>query len=558
MAVLLILIAATLTNAQISTSGRQSPQVLASPTMELFRKSVDLPVEEMQALEQPIDPATYILGPGDLLAVSIRGGIDEVFQARVSPEGQLMIPLAPVLSLSGLTLVEARALIQEQWQSEFPSSEFDVVLIEMRTFRISVVGAVVQPGVYVVSPADRPSTAVILAGGFLSDNYYREVYSTEVKDAKLTYEQYIDRMKPAFASERRAKLIHLDESEEAVDLLRYMNSGDNAYNPNFQDGDRLVIGFGNILDLPLRISGAVNRPGRYEWIEGDKLSDLLEVAGGFLPGAQLDSLLVTRRLDNGSLETNQLDISSGDYESLPLEPGDLVMVRQNGPVEELATITIEGKVVYPGEYGIAVGQTRISDVIKLAGGFSPDAHLLSARILRKRESDDFRKAEAERVANMPDMNRKYVDVQFYFFQTRWKDYDPLAANFVSLFDEGISEEDFLLENGDVIVIPERTTSVLLMGHVKNPGMYPHVDGWNYKDYINHAGGFQPGASKAFVRWVSPAGSVWRTPDNGDEIQAGDMIFVPEKPNRTLFENVRDYMTLVSQLATILIVVITLK
>jgi protein involved in polysaccharide export with SLBB domain len=53
-------------------------------------------------IEKPINPDTYIIGPGDLIGINILSAENISFQIRVGPVGEIMIPLVGILNISGI------------------------------------------------------------------------------------------------------------------------------------------------------------------------------------------------------------------------------------------------------------------------------------------------------------------------------------------------------------------------------------------------------------------------------------------------------------------------
>ncbi len=512
---------------------------------------------EVQALEEPIDPESYILGSGDLLGISFMGGVDEVYEARVSPDGSLITPMFPVLQVGGMTLAEAEKLVQESWGENFPGTDIDVTLIEIRMFRVAVAGAVALPGTYIVTPVDRVSMAIEYAGGLLDEAYWREYFSQEISNARKSLETLKRQYDIKFASKRNAVIYHKDGTSTQVDLLRFERIASSEADPYLKDGDRLVVGFYHEESPSVSISGAVNVPGVYEWTDTDFLDDLVDLAGGTQADANLGAISLTRFNADSLVETREIDISLDGGTAIKLEPGDLILIPRSSVPVKRRSVEVKGEVMFPGEYPIVPGKTRISDVITMAGGFTQDAFIEGSRVIRP-HSDMAREVEAEILFEVDPQRRTDFEEQFLRYNYRLLGYDRLATDFKALYVDGDQSYDLPLREGDVVEVPGNTKSVIMMGQVEKPGLYPYMEGWNYKDYIKAAGGFTKNARPNWTRLVQYNSSIWQKPRSSTEVGPGDLIFVPEAPDELAWDTFREALTVLGQMATIIVVVVTLS
>lgn len=494
---------------------------------------------EVTALEEPIDPATYVLGPGDLLAVSFRGGVDLFQEVRVSPVGTLLLPKVPPLHVGGMTLAAATEMISNRWGEIFPNGRIDVSLVELRTFRVTVAGAVLHPGTYVVSAADRAATLVEKAGGTLEET----------------------------ASHRRATLEHSDGRVEHVDLLRVRNYGSREANPRLTDGARLQVESLRDDALTIQVGGGVDLPGEYEWVPGDRLLDVIEVAGGFVPEGDPGNIQLTRFDETGGEQTRlEFDatrlIESGER-GPEIEPGDLVNVRIRPDRPRRTSVTVTGEVRYPGTYPIVEGVTRLSDIIEAAGGFTAKAYLPAATVWRERDPEDVTSVELARIDSLRLSGRtgiSYFEREFLKFNERALRREYFSVDFGKIFEEGEKalDEDLLLEDDMVVEVPDNPRMVLLLGQVRRPGYYPHHEGYGYKDYVREAGGFLKNGYKSRTRVIKYTSAVWLKPKGHYRIDPGDIILVPEKSEATTWAQFMNIFTLVTQTVTVLALVINIS
>lgn len=116
-------------------------------------------------VEKPIDPNTYILGPGDLLGINILSTKNISLPIRVNPVGEIMIPSVGVLNVNGISLSEARTKISDYVvKTALKNAVINVTLLDIRRFKIQVLGAVHNPGFIYVTPMDKVYDAILQAG----------------------------------------------------------------------------------------------------------------------------------------------------------------------------------------------------------------------------------------------------------------------------------------------------------------------------------------------------------------------------------------------------------
>ncbi|NJO49353.1 MAG: polysaccharide export protein [Leptolyngbyaceae cyanobacterium RM2_2_4] len=106
----------------------------------------------------------YRLGPGDALAATLPFYPELNFQATLDLEGNVIVPLAGVLSVEGLTLQQATDSIQTALNRYVINPQVDLILTAQRPVEVTITGEVVRPGVYPLA-APQLSTALLSAGG---------------------------------------------------------------------------------------------------------------------------------------------------------------------------------------------------------------------------------------------------------------------------------------------------------------------------------------------------------------------------------------------------------
>ncbi|NQU04602.1 MAG: polysaccharide export protein, partial [Calditrichaeota bacterium] len=343
---LISLLVCSLAFGQIPT-GNQDP-------LENLRKLSDTRSASTIALEATVDPAKYVLGPGDKLTLSIWGDIELTFKLNVSPEGSVSIPAIGSVKISGLTIADAEKLLIEKSRSSYSKADISLELIGIRMMKVSISGAVKEPGVYTISAIDRLSSLIQLAKGLYDPEV--EILPEVIKDErKALIEQEMklfvgEALKP---STRKIVIIDLDNKTANVDYLRYQRTGNLKYNPILKGGDQISVKRMDSGVGVIQVFGAVMIPGEYEFVDGDNLSGIIEIAGGFQSGALLSEIAILR-FEDGNTKRIYVDLSNvaSDNGGYLIRNDDRIFVRRQLSYRQKYHVEIKGEVNFPGTYPI--------------------------------------------------------------------------------------------------------------------------------------------------------------------------------------------------------------
>lgn len=299
----------------------------------------------------------------------------------------------------------------------------------------------------------------------------------------------------------------------------------------------------------ISISGAVQAPGMYPLFEGSTVAGLIAAAGGVLDSAYLLSaeLRHIRQQDNGTMETDYREIdliSAFDNPSqYLLSSRDHVTVRNIPDWNPTESMTITGEVEFPGEYLIQPGET-LADVVKRAGGFTPDAFVSGAIFTRvevaKREADraqafsrQIRTTYASRLLTEETPNstlQEIVEVTETLDQFEGK--GRLLID-LPLALAGDTAANLEVENGDVLVIPVYNPTVTVVGEVLEARSHSYDSNYGVSDYIGLSAGLTVRADDSAIYVVKANGSVaqlnnnwWRFDGSKAQVEPGDTVIVP--------------------------------
>lgn len=108
----------------------------------------------------------YRIGPEDVLQISVFSNEALSRTVPVRPDGMISLPLINDVKAAGLTPMELREALIKKLVEFVPSPEVAVIVTEVRSFKISVIGQVMKPGRYDLKSAATIVDALALAGGF--------------------------------------------------------------------------------------------------------------------------------------------------------------------------------------------------------------------------------------------------------------------------------------------------------------------------------------------------------------------------------------------------------
>ena len=427
--------------------------------------------------------------------------------------------------------------------------------------RIIIKGAVFRPGPYALKDDITVKKLIDLADGLTGDAF--------------TGRALLTRMYPNYSIETLSLNLEKILSGEMEDV-------------KLQKEDVLQIN--SIYDFEeekfVRITGEVNNPGVYRFSDNFSLKDLIFQAKGLKKAAKGGTAFISRRPPQQSayaqIETEQLAItdnlkvSSNEY---LLRPFDHVTIRKNPSYFEEKSIQILGQVNLPGTYPIESADERISDVIGKANGLNEFAYPAGATLIRKSEFNRNSNDQQEKKSNLLNFlnnmdttlysesdlvvinkineelgydqnknNPKNENLSALAQKNRIKEIsnnntgadinlkeaESIALDLTNILSNPGSIDDLILEDGDIINIPKKLSTVSVMGKVLYPNTIGFESSKGLKYYINEAGGFNNRAKRKHTYVVYANGNAAKTNNFlgikfYPKIAPGTEIIVPEKP-----------------------------
>ena len=349
----------------------------------------------------------------------------------------------------------------------------------------------------------------------------------------------------------RGQILRLED-----DLTRSMLSfdirkalqGDAENNPILKREDEVLIS--SIQDLrdsfKVTIQGEIRMPGDYDYVDKLSLKDLIVQAGGFTDAAY-KNVEIARLIKRDSISKGDSRASSilqteinGDLSSaianLPLQPFDVITVRRKAGYTLPESVKVDGQVQYPGPYALSSRNERVSDVLKRAGGATPDAYLEGAYL--KRYKTDKEKEKSEDVLKKVQKNIKVKDStnNNSLVEDIRREYDQIPLDLAQIISNPGTVEDMVLRSKDELYIPKFDAQIKVSGSVLLTTQVPYRQKNSFKDYISDAGGFAAEAWKRKSYIVYANGRAATTKHflffkSYPKVMPGSEIVVPKKAER---------------------------
>ncbi len=481
----------------------------------------------------PVGP-DYVIGPGDSFTVTLWGRIDAQNTVQVDRNGQIVLPEVGALRVWGMRFGELESYLQHELSRKYTDFKMSVVMDRLRTIHVFVVGEASRPGTYTVSSLSTFVNVLFAAGGPSRNGTMRKVRLSRAGQDPLEIDLYDFLMggdkskdvrlqdgdtifipligpvvgvagnvkRPAiyemagpttlgqalgqaggvtFAGWlQRVQVERVENHERRIvvdcDLSQKRPSGEQAtpFDTAMQDGDVVkVYAVGGEEQNVVQVQGHVCRPGKYEWMRGMRLRDVLQSYDVLLPQPNTEygeiERLVSPDLHPVVIPFNLGRLLAGD-ESQDMELAQYDTIRVFRWDERISqSVTVSGMVFDPNGYRLTPNM-RVTDLIDTAGGLRKNAYLRTAEITRRHISQD-------------GMTTEKIEVNLE---------EALA---------GDPEQNVLLCDYDHLVIrpiPDLLfgVSVEIAGEVRFPGTYPIQKGETLSSLIERAGGF---TDKAYLR-----------------------------------------------------------
>tara|TARA_X000000368_G_C23058424_1_gene725357 strand:+ start:8973 stop:10886 length:1914 start_codon:yes stop_codon:yes gene_type:complete len=538
-------------------------------------------------------PSDFKLGPGDEITLSLWGETNSRQTFIISREGLIYYKNIGFINLSNKTVKEAEILLINELSKIYSTLKDDknstklmIELGKLKSINIYFSGEIFQPGIHLVHPFSDIFVALVQAGGVNQDGSLRNI-----------------------------QLVREGNIIDKVDFYTFFNKGTSSpFNVRLIDGDTIHV---PAVKDRIEIEGGVIRPGFYEILANEKVTDVISYAAGLkaraLSTITIDTVIpvISRSSDDNALSS--ININLKDTDNISLNNGDLITIREMGTVD--SKVEILGRVKNPGSYS-AINMT-LKDILDIAGGFDDPTFrktILEDKIkVLRPNSDQFYSIELDVSYKDADqfkleINDKilvYEDINYsnsFTYRIEGEVANPgtyplnsskitvgkavaLAGGLTALSSEknlivkqeftSIDEEgnkttfsepvnnvniDFEVGVNSVIIASPFENVVRVEGNVFNPGLVSYQSGLTMSRAIILAGGYKPNSMKkrAYVKKANGAvdkANLFR--GRTKRLSPGDTVVVPVNPDPYDFDVttfIADFSTTLANIAAILLIV----
>ena len=433
--------------------------------------------------------------------------------------------------------VNATAIINPTNDSRFTTQDFDlidgdivkVIAVNPGLFnKIEMKGEISYPGQYETRKGDKLFDLINRAGGITRNTYLPRAYifrgggdSTNIKASKV---------------EVNLTDITTNDTASIYNVELFANDQVLLFNNN-QFADRQYV----------EIFGEVRKVGKVNRYGGMTLQDLLYLSGGLKQSAEFGRIEISSIVDIDSAKGMQqptrtvlrtikvsprLELDSASA-SIELRPFDQIYVRKNPTFELQQLVQINGLVLYSGPYPRLSKYERLSSYIQRAGGIKENADL-SGAILYRKKTQYFRENVTNKVASLTDSVGSIV-LDSVKTDISAVANEPVSIDLYRALKYKNSKYDIILQEGDVIFVPEINPFVDVKGVVQSPlKLTFDKEHTNVGFYIDKAGGYgiRPWRQRIFVTYAN--GKSRRTKNLFfmhfyPKVKEGATVTVPSRP-----------------------------
>lgn len=247
----------------------------------------------------------FRLGPGDRLDIELLGSEFEPVSTFVGPDGKIYFQVLPGLKVWGLTLAEAKALLEAKLAALMRHPQVALTLRSVESRRVWITGQVVTPGVYPLSGPMTLVEAITRAGGLNASR----LTGTSEELADLHHSFLV----------RRGQML-------PVNFHALLSEGDTSQNVYLEPDDFVYLP--SALSTEIYVLGAVYQPRAVGFKSQLTLVSAIASARGTIDGAHLRQVAIVRgSLTQPSIAVvDYLDIIRGKAPDVALEPRDIVYV----------------------------------------------------------------------------------------------------------------------------------------------------------------------------------------------------------------------------------------
>ncbi len=471
---------------------------------------------------RPTKDSSYLIQPGDQIAVRIYGAINVDAVQTVDTSGALFIQGIGPVNVANAPASQLQARLTEALRGVYNDSVGVYVdVLQGGSIGVFLAGDVNRPGRYLGSPGDSVLYFLDQAGG-------------------------IDATRGSF---RQVSVRRDGQTVASYDLYDFMTEGRLA-NFNFRNGDVIYVGRRGPMVV---VTGEAGNAYAFEAAPGQTSLSGAELITLARPAATVTSVGVTRVRD-GLAQGEYFPLA--DFASSRLGAGDRVEMRSE-IFTQTVSISLIGDMMGPSIMVLPRG-ARLSDLLARVPLDQTDIERTYVHIERRsvaqrqkealdRSLDSLLRAALTTPTSSPEGATAAAQQsdQIASFVELARQAQPAGKVAVYIDDQF---HDLQLEDGDRVIFPRRTDVVIVAGEVLNPGAFVHAGNLRIRDYVDRAGGYAANANRSRFALRRPDGSA-RIVRANDRPRPGDeIVIVPSFSDRRMIM-FRELTQIAFQIAT---------
>lgn len=461
----------------------------------------------------------YVIQPGDRIAVRVWGGFDADATTAVDPEGNIFLQGVGPIRVQGVAAANLQGTIETAVSRVFTQRVYVyAVLITTHRVAVFVTGYVKRPGRYTGGASDTVLDYLVRAGG----------------------------VDPARGSYRDIIVVRRDQVVATADLYRFMIAG-TLPNIDLREGDRIIVGKQRSM---VGVDGAARN------------SFLFELSGNFLGRDIIELSRPLPSATNAVVRGTRNDVPYVRYVNLEelmrlnLTDQDLVTFITDAPARTIR-IKVEGSRLGPSVL-IADRNIRLPEILDYIAVDNALADTKAVFLLRQTLADQQQRAITEATDRLERELFLAISATTGEAQIRASEAN-LVASYIrqarKTRPEGrlvVSDDDgglasLRLEDGDTIVIPQKSQIVLVSGEVLAPQGIVFRPELRPEDYVKRAGGYSQRGSEGNFMVRRTNGQI--VTDAGDlKLRPGDELIVMPRVNTKYLQIAADLITVLYQVA----------
>lgn len=193
-------------------------------------------------------PNEYKISLKDQFTIILSGSRDAIFDLSVELDGTILFPELGPISVIGETLEQVRNKLKNLVNQSYIGVNIDLSIKNLAAKKVTIVGAVKNPGSYLVNPFSTISSALAYSGGISEIGTLRAI-----------------------------KLIRTSGEEFEFDLYKLLINGDRSQDVTIEAGDVILVDPAKHF---IHLKGEVKRPAIYEILDNETLEDLINFGLG--------------------------------------------------------------------------------------------------------------------------------------------------------------------------------------------------------------------------------------------------------------------------------------